>query len=360
MILNLLWIKILMRIHRFRICLIFAVITSLGCAGSKPSTQLQSGLSLLSDELRDEVRRMTSSIVGINSVIKYKIYRYDYVLENGQFVPDATSPLKYKLYSYDGKNGVIIEKDEKTLSGGGLIIDFDRYKSRYAVLTSSHLVKPNDTTDVYYVDERGIPTDVLFAKYIVQDVVVSVRGRSNWRARAEVITHDSATDLAVIDVQTSNYLGFEFPNEVGYDLDLSWGDWVFVFGYPRGIKQVTGGWISEAPYSGTLTVDAVVRFGYSGGPVFAIARDGARLILVGLIKSVPRSSLEFVAPKNRLPMGYELTMDDLENLVVQHEVLVDYGTAFFVSPKAIKKFFRTHRDEIEANGIQLETKYYGK
>ncbi|MFQ6115490.1 MAG: serine protease, partial [bacterium] len=293
---------------------------------------MQSGLSLLSDDLRDELRKINSSIVGIGSVIKYRIYQYNYMLENGQVIPDATSPLRYKIQSGQGENGITVEEDEKTLSGGGLIIDFDRENSTYTILTSSHLVKPKDTTNVYYSDEEGNPTDILFAKYVVKDVMVTVRGRSHWRVRAEVITHDPINDLAVIEAKTTNFLGLEFSNDVGYNLDLSWGDWVFLFGYPRGIKQITGGWVSEAPYSGTLAVDAVVRFGFSGGPVFGISKDRAKLLLVGLTKSVPRRNLEFIAPKKPLPMGYQLTDGDTENLIVENEIFVEYGTAYFVSP----------------------------
>jgi hypothetical protein len=349
-----------MKICTLRVFLFIIIATGVSCAGSKTATQVQSEISLLSDELRNELRDITSSIVGITTDIQYRIYKYNYLFEDGRFVPDPNSPLRYKLHSSYGENGIIVETDERTLSGGGIIIDFDRDKSRYCVLTSAHLVKPNDTTDVYYLDENGNLTDVLFARYIIKDVLVTVRGRSNWRPRAKVITYDSINDLAVLEVQTRNFLGIEFPNDVGYDLDLSWGDWVFLFGYPKGIKQMTGGWVSEAPYSGTLAVDAVVRFGFSGGPVFAISKDGAKLLLVGLIKSVPRSTLEYISPKSSLPMGYQLTKDDIENLIVKTEIMVDYGAAYFVSAKALKKFFGNYQKEIRAAGIELEAKYYGK
>lgn len=348
-----------MKIFKLGFFLLMLSITLIECAGNMPSTQIQNGVSLLSDALRDELRGVANSVVGINTDIKYEIQNYNYVIENGQVVPDPKSPLKYKLHSGDGKNGIMVEKTQKTISGGGLIIDIDRDKSRYTILTSNHLVSPNDTTDVYYMDENNLPTDVLFARYIVKDVNVSVRGRSNWRVQAEVLSNDPINDLAVIEVQTSRLLGTEFPNEFGYNLNLSWGDWVFLFGFPRGIKQMTGGWVSEAPYPGTLAVDAVVRFGFSGGPVFAISKDRTKLVFVGLIKSVPRSNLEFIAPKNSLPMGYQLTQNDFENLIVKNEIMVEYGTAYFVGPKTIKKFFQAYRDQIEGAGIRLRAKFYG-
>ncbi|MFQ5753243.1 MAG: serine protease, partial [bacterium] len=211
-----------------------------------------------------------------------------------------------------------------------------------------------------YLDEDGIPTDVLFARYIVKDVVTTVRMGGNWRVEAKIIATDPINDLALITLQTQNSLWREFPNQIGYDLDLSWGDWVFLFGFPKGIKQMTGGWVSKAPYRNTLAVDAVVRFGYSGGPVFTISRDKVKLTFIGLIKSVPRSTMDYIAPDGSLPMGYRLTFEDMDKLFVKKEVMVDYGTAYFVAPKAIKDFLNRNVTVIESAGIYLHSKYYGK
>ncbi|MCZ6776329.1 MAG: hypothetical protein O7D34_07730 [Ignavibacteria bacterium] len=145
---------------------------------------------------------------------------------------------------------------------------------------------------------------------------------------------------------------------MGYDEELSWGDWVFVFGFPKGIKQITGGLVSKSPYPNKLAVGAVVTFGYSGGPVFAIPRSGGKLVLVGLIESVPLTTLEFIAHERHLPQGYRLDKEDLQSLNVEKKNMVDYGTAYFVTSNVLKDFLRTERRNIEAAGIRLDEKFY--
>jgi hypothetical protein len=331
---------------------------SFGCAANQPA-EIPRGISLLSDEVKRELQGVERTIASVTTSIKYEIQTYQYELVNGQFVPDPGSPLRYKLATDNGATGVIIESDDRTLSGGGLVINYDPENSRYTILTSNHLVSPEDTTEVYFLDENGLNTDVLFARYIVKDVMISVRGSSSWRAEAEIVAADAVDDLAILEVQTTSLLGLEYYNEIGYDLDLSWGDWVFLFGFPKGIKQITGGWVSESPYPGTLTVDAVVRFGFSGGPVFAIAREQRKLVFVGIIKSVPRTNFDYIAPDGTLPMGLQLAPEKLKNLVVKREIMVDYGSAYFVNPKTIKQFFNEQRARIEKASIRLHPKYYG-
>jgi len=347
-----------MKTKRCDSLLIILFIVFVGCTGNKPLRQIQTGMSLLSDEIREELREISSSIVNIKTEIQYDVYKYTYVTKNGQFITDPNSPVKYKLNYGDGQVGMIVDPDQQTISRGGLIINIDRVKLSYTILTSNHLVSPRDTTDIYYLDESGNEIDVLFSRQIVRNVVVSVGGFSSWRAKAEVVATDPRYDLAIINAKTNLVLGIEYPNNTGYEMDLRWGDWVFLFGFPKGIKQLTGGWVSESPYPGTLAIDAVVRFGYSGGPVFAISKSWGQLAFVGLIKSVPLSTMEYVIPKNSLPSGHQLTHDELKSLIVEKRNLVEYGTAYFVAPQAIKEFFLSKRGNIEAAGINLYGKYY--
>lgn len=334
----------------------------LGCGSKtilKPSTKTG---GLLSGDIKSEIEEMERSVVGVFADVDYDIYKMNYAVEDGQLIPDPKSPYKYKLSSKNGDTGVTLEKDEQTKTGGGLIVQIDKERSTYIILTSSHLVAPKDTVDVYYVDEEGAQTDALFARYVVKGVKVHVRGASSWRSRAEVIASDERYDVALIKVQIQTNLGFKYPNPVDLNQELGWGDWVFLFGYPKGIKQLTGGWVSPSPYPNTLAVDAVIRKGYSGGPLFAIRQDvkKTKLIFVGLIKSVPFTMLNFVTLQHAVPEGHQLKVEDLNRLVVENMRMVDYGTAYFVSPEGIKKFFLANRSAIERSGVQLDGSYYAK
>jgi len=316
------------------------------------------GPSLLSSELKEQIKRVERSVIGVNAKIRYEIHTYEYALENGHVIPDPNSPVGYRLRRQGANGGIKVDRDERMLSGGGVILGRNLDLHRYVILTSSHLVSPRDTTNIYYVDEQGAKTDVLFQRQIVTDVEVSARGVENWRVNANLVANDPIDDLALILAETERNLGPEYPNDPDYETDLSWGDWVFLFGYPREIKQMTGGWVSESPYGGTFAVDAVVRFGFSGGPIFAVSDDGPRLALVGLVKSVPSSHLDYISPDLTLPVGYGLRQEDLPKLTVKRQVMVEYGAAYCVNARRIRQFLRATRTTLDCLSVKLDDKYF--
>lgn len=344
--------------QRIRLGFVLFCVLCVGCSRKITLSGMQTGYSLLSEEIKKEILKVEESVVGVNARILLEIHTYEYVTRNGRPVSDPTSPLGYKLLSSNGSDGVIIADDEKMLSGGGLIIDRGFQAEDYAILTSSHLVAPKDTTDIYYVDKDGVQTDVLFQRHIVKNVVLSVRGSGNWHVTAQLVANDPIDDLAVILAETKRRLGAEYPNRLAYDRKMSWGDWVFIFGYPREIKQMTGGWVSKSPYRGTFAVDAVVRFGFSGGPVFAISKEQSQLVFVGVIKSVPSGKMDYIAPDVTLPVGYRLRRDDVDKLMVQRQIVVSYGSAYCVSPKRIERFLKRTRMTLERLGIVLAPRYF--
>jgi S1-C subfamily serine protease len=340
-------------------CLLPLTALWLACAGSQKPDSAKGHQSTLSGELKQALRTVEQSIIGLDTKFEYDIFKYQYFLRDGQMVPDQTSAVGYKLETSKGQNGISVEKDSKTIQGGGLIIDVEPDRRRYTILTSSHLVAPKDTLNVFYRDSDDNPTDILFARFILRNVQITVRSRSNWLVPAELIFKDPVHDLAIIAATTDNNMGIEYPGKLGYEMDLGWGDWVFLFGFPKGIKQLTGGWVSKSPYRGNLTVDAVVKFGYSGGPVFAV-NDRNHIAFVGLIRSVPRRFLEYIAPDQTLPTGYRLNPDDLNKLQVKTETLVEYGTAYFVDPPTINTFIESAGRALAEAGINLNQKYFSR
>ncbi len=326
-----------------------------GCSQKLSLPQAQSGYSLLSDEVKRQIRTVEKSVVGVNAHIDYEVLTFQYDLPAGKVVRDRESPVGYRL---SDTGGIVRTLDDKSLSGGGLILTRQHEPSRYLILTSSHLVSPKDTTDTHYVDENGNSTGVVFQRRIIKQVALSVRGSGNWRVKATLLAHDSVDDIALITVATDRNLGPEYRNTVGYDIDLGWGDWVFMFGYPREIKQMTGGWVSNSPYRGTFAVDAVVRFGFSGGPVFALSKRRTELALVGLIKSVPSGALEYIGPDDSLPVGYLLKAEDIGKLTVKRETMVNYGSVYCVNPGSIRNFMQRVRPALEREAIILDPGFY--
>lgn len=324
-----------MEASAFRFLLAFLFGLFLGCSERGISDRIAARAIFLPDEVRQQVGDIASSVIGV------------------------TTEIDYEISTDDGAGGFSVTADHQTISGAGLILYADRLKSRYVILTSKHLTMPEDTTKVFYLDEHGAPSEALFARYVVRRSTVFIHGIEGRRFQSRVVAYDDRADLALLGVETSESLGYEFANGVGYGENLGWGDWVFLFGFPKGIKQVTGGLISPSPYPKTLAVAAGVRIGYSGGPVLFVSRNDGNLVLVGLIESVPVTAIEYVTAGRPLPKGYRLSRGDLDSLIVDQKMLVDYGTAYFLTSRALMDFFHSKRTFLEAAGIYLHERYYG-
>ncbi|MCZ6776328.1 MAG: hypothetical protein O7D34_07725, partial [Ignavibacteria bacterium] len=111
-----------------------------------------------------------------------------------------------EIYEYD-ESGTIVTTDDKKLSGGGLIINIDPQKSRYTVLTSKHLVAPKETTDVYFLDEKGSETDQLFAQYIIADLLISVCGLGTPTPQVRLIAINEPYDLCPFERKDKKTIG---------------------------------------------------------------------------------------------------------------------------------------------------------
>ncbi len=330
------------------------------CSRQTSFSQMRPGHSLLSDHVKKQIRKIEKSIIGVVANIEYEIQRFDYELNDDRLIPDAASPVGYRLSVTRSSDGILRHNEEIAFSGGGIIVNKNPGIDRYVILTSSHLVSVRDTVDTFYLDKNGKPTDMVFQRRIVRKNQLTVRGPGNWRVAAELLAKNPIDDIALITVKAERSLGYTYNNQMDYDLDLSWGDWVFLFGYPKEIKQMTGGWVSQSPYRGTFSVDAVVRFGFSGSPVFAFSKNRQELILAGIVKSVPSSSFEYIAPDGSLPVGYALRQSDLEKMAVKREMVVNYGTVYCVNSQRIRSFFRANEKFMNRKGIWLAPMYFGE
>jgi len=326
-----------------------------GCSNRMSLQEMQTGYSLLSEEVKNQIKVVEQSIVGITTNLNYEILTFDYEFKDGQPIPDPTSPIGYKLRA---GNGITSKKEDGAIAGGGLIIYKPHDIAEYGILTSSHLVSPRDTVDIYYLDAKGNPTNLIFQRRIIRGKSILVRGDSNWKAAAQLVGYNPVDDIAVLHVKTNNNLGNVYTSELAFDMKPSWGDWVFLFGYPREVKQMTAGWVSESPYRGTFAVDAVVRNGFSGGPVFTLSRKTGSLAFVGIVKSVPSNSFEYIGPDGSLPEGFSLQNVDMSKLVIRKQTLVHYGTAYCVNSARIRTFFRQMRSSMNDAGVWLGPKYF--
>src|SRR5690606_783173 len=130
--------------------------------------------------------------------------------------------------------------------GSGFIVSAEGH-----IVTNHHVIKDADEIVVRMHDERQFD--------------------------AELVGHDSKTDLALLKVKTDQPLPYL---EMGDSDALRVGDWVIAIGNPFGLGgTVTAGIISarqrdinSGPYDDFIQTDASINRGNSGGPL--VGQDG--------------------------------------------------------------------------------------
>jgi len=304
--------------------------------------------SLISPRTQDNIRALTSSVVGISVVVDYRLEFFQYEMANGKFIPDAGSATGYRLARH--VNAVKTAKKTQKISGGGLILY--QNPSATLILTCEHVINSPDTTQTFFRDPEGRDTKILSSRAIKRLATYHVINQANQLLPAEILSFDTRMDLGLVLVKTVPALGAPYSAPVAYESEMRWSDLAFAFGYPREIKQLTMGIVSPSPYPGTFSMDVVARYGFSGGPVFVV-RPGGDLQLAGIVRGVPVHKLRYLAPPTDLPAGQNLVVEDLPLSTAEEYDLIEYGTVYVVGAEKIGKFLKDSQPQLQRKGIFL-------
>ncbi|MCX6137675.1 MAG: serine protease [Ignavibacteriales bacterium] len=330
-------------------CLLCVLLCSwvMGCSSTPPQFDDQQN-RFHSPYVQQNLRAVVPSVVGVGASFKYRVELYRYEMVNGKAMSDTNSPTGYRLLR--GTAGLSVISRTSDTRGCGLILQSD--DRNCLVLTSQHILSLPDTMIDFFRDDYGKLTDRLSYRAIKEYTSYYVIDLTNKFDPASVVVADVRSDLALVRVDPTQALNSEFPFGFTFQRELTWGDPVYVFGFPQSMKQLTTAVVSPAPYAGYFAVDAVSRHGYSGGPVLYVRPNG-ELELAGIIRSVPASKLRYILPPPDLPMGGSLTVEDLRNSIVAEDDLIEYGSAYVVGMEKIGKFLQESVPQLRRQGISL-------
>lgn len=335
------------------ILIIFVALQLWNCSGSQHSLAPHNSQAF-SLSIQKALREVVPSVVGVAALYSYRQEIFNHQLRNGLLVPDSTSPTGYLLATTEKKASTRPQETQK-VNGVGLVLYRD--DRRAVILTSAHILLKPDTINSYYRDRAVRFAQVLQARAIKTSANFFAIGQSNQFLTAEIIHTDAKTDLALLTVEASPTLGIVFPFAPAYAYDLEWGDFTYVIGYPREVRQLTSGLVSKITNPGSFILDVVARQGYSGGPVFAVHPEKG-LQLVGMVRGVPVNKLAFIAPPAGLPSGQYLTENDWETSSAQEIDLIDYGTTYAIGIEVIGKFLKSCERILERQGLILDAKFF--
>ncbi len=169
------------------------------------------------------------------------------------------------------------DEEHKQVQGGtGFIISDDGY-----IVTNNHVIEGADK--------------------------IEVRINNKEKYTAKLIGHDTATDLALLKVETKQRLT---PLPLGDSEKLRVGEWVMAIGDPLAFdKTVTVGVVSAKQRSGLtadpatrsfenyIQTDAAINFGNSGGPLINVNGE-----VIGINTAIfrPAQNIGFAVPVNTL------------------------------------------------------------
>ena len=239
--------------------------------------------------------------------------------------------------------------------------------NRVVVLTCAHIIDYPDTIYSYFIDNQNNETTILES--------VSVKRKQNNFIRElpdsgnlEIIFADDELDVAFLgnsfdDISSSNPPVFSYP--VGEPMDLEWGSFVYIMGFPAGHQMVTRGIVSNPKVNkkGEFLIDALFNQGISGGIVLAV-RDGVpNFELIGIAKSVSANYKNVLKPAHESHQEmYNPNIPYEDEMYVKVEKEINYGVTFTISIGEIRNLYYLNRDEFVVRGANLDRFFsnYGK
>lgn len=331
-------------------------------AGCSPSVPIGSSARVVDGQYDSEfpstpvssyLEHIGESVQRLNAVAYYKTYFFN---------------LQEEFRANDLTDAVLNAHEEKAVysnsSTSGTATTIVSTSNRVAFLTCGHIVAFPDTVLTYFPGPNRKPSDYVATLSLLKRTALYIATLPEGGA-VEILALDRTNDLAVVghtyeDSQPG--LPPVFSYSLGNSKELQWGTFLYMLGYPAGMKVVTKGIVSSPNKDKrhSYIVDAVFGRGFSGGICLAL-RDGVpNFEMVGLIKMVPAHTSYVLTP------GREHDYDELDldlpytgQAYIERRTEIEYGVTQAVSAESIREFLEGHRLDLVQLGFSIDRKFLG-
>ncbi len=328
------------------------VLVLAGCAGTagKPS-KVATGEPSVSDfplyNTSKLLEKILPSVVHLNVLAFYQVYEFNAESKvSRRDVRRRTFEQKAASKSYI----------HRPASGTATAIYNDDQK--LALITCAHIVAFPDTVLQYFYDENGARTLFLQRIWVKRKQENFLVGAAAGE-QLQILAIDTKTDLAVVG---TSKLTHSVPLSVinlapGSAVDLKWGSFVYLIGFPKGFKMVVHGLASHREYGKLheFLVDAPFNRGFSGGLVLAVRDAGKNLEWVGLANSSAAEEEYDLSPANidktsfgDVPVPYNGPVE------ISPRRRINYGITFGISGELIRQFLAENQTALEQAGFRRE------
>ncbi|MBN1542012.1 trypsin-like peptidase domain-containing protein [candidate division KSB1 bacterium] len=241
----------------------------------------------------------------------------------------------------------------RSVYGTGTLVD--SHASGVLIVTCNHIADFSDTLLTFRRDPDGRSTpfiesvsikirQTLSAPALSEDTELQILGRDRDKDILLLVGRFAVPRVLTVSV---------FPFGFGAARDLEWGSKTVLLGFPRSVKSITRGMVSNPMLQsdGKFTIDALFNMGYSGAPVLAVRQDGRGFEWVGMALSAAGESLPILIPEQ----GFGLAgSEEYSGMMWTHRLdRIFYGLCYAVSAEEIIRLLQLHRDLLRQNGFDL-------
>lgn len=300
----------------------------------------------------DELEEISRTVKLINSMAFYR-----------RFVFARTKQLKAEEIneSVVDNGSMFNERFTKMSSGTGTILEST--SNQLILLTAAHILNFADTVITYFSDSNGKKTEIVQSISFKQDQ--NIYSNLPKGGELEIIMLDEKNDVALVGMKNKELIPFDYQHPtfeypIGYADELTWGNFVYIFGFPVNNKMLTRAIVSRPNKTNTRTfmVDAVLNRGASGGIVLAV-RDGVpNFELVGIVSRISAARTFVLIPEELFnDQSYQLDSRYEGNQYIGEIEEIKYGLTKVVTVESIRKSIYDHAIEIRDKGYNLPRRF---
>jgi len=280
----------------------------------------------------DYLEEISEAVKLVNIMVSYRVY---------------TLPVEAQLTKNDIDEDLIkdLSINETYISSpasGTATIIFNS-NNRIALLSCAHIFNFPDTITVNYTDEQGEILPFIQNVYYKIEQNITIPGLPEV-TDYEILVSDIERDIAVIGklfTDQKMMLNGPFRYPKGKARELRQGTFVYIFGYPRGVRMVSRAIVGQANKDNyhNFIMDAAMHNGVSGGPVFAL-RDGApNFEMVGMVFAIAGEMMQFLGPDESIFYDAYKNNKYYGDVYLKSTRQIVYGITYALSMEVIEKFF---------------------
>jgi hypothetical protein len=252
-----------------------------------------------------------------------------------------------------------------TQSKAGTAIIISKTGDSLVLITNDHVVSFPDTLVFYYdqgeqqTGSRRQGSERVIERISIRVTQINMIYDMPGFGPFEVIAKDKNNDIALVAVKIPDEESKQRINSltvgVGDPEKLNWGSFVFVFGYPKGYKMVSGAIVSDPDrdrQAGFL-IDGQFNEGVSGGLILAIRAETGEMEWVGMARAASASSKVVLVPVEKNVEDYAFHQSYTGDLYLDVITQIEYGITIPVSMRAIRNFIRREDRRLRDEGYNL-------